>query len=263
MSSSALSQWSWLDPALRPASGGDATIPEREASPPNEPTGTDSPTAPTFNIESIKLLPGVLHCEIVGGIDGAPRVAQIYTLPERLPCPWPPMGPFAPVRLEDLQMVEVPLDVNLNAKEVSATDEGMKVVKWRAFEPQTKWFGTKPLSTSTNIATDVPVPVQDADQEQQKRVEEGDAKNERDVVDVATLEATVSAPSGKRSGGRKRSIKQVDGAGDVSEGRTKIKRTYVYDGVRASRIASTLLRNMLMFRIYRMLHIVPFVGISL
>ncbi|KAF7419714.1 hypothetical protein PC9H_002306 [Pleurotus ostreatus] len=228
MSSPALSQWSWLDPALRPASGGDATIPEREASPPNEPTGTDSP--PTFNVEIIKLLPGVLHCEIVGGIDGAPRVAQIYTLPERLPCPWPPMGPFAPVRLEDLQMVEVPLDVNLDSKEIPAPDEGVKVVRLRAFEAQTKSFGAKPLSTMTNIATGVPVPSQDANQEQQKRVEECDSENDRDVLDVAALEATVSVPSGKRSGGRKRSINQVGGARDVPEGRTKIKRTYLSDG---------------------------------
>ncbi|KDQ22544.1 hypothetical protein PLEOSDRAFT_171897 [Pleurotus ostreatus PC15] len=161
-------------------------------------------------------------------VGSRPRVAQISTLPDPLPCPWPPMGPFSPVGLQDLQMIQVPLDLILALQKVS---DGVKVLKWRAFEPQTKLFGSKPLSTTANIDAGAPALTQDAKQEQ--RTEEGNQENEEDVlgtVDITT-DATMSAPPKKSKGRRKRSIKEVDGAEELLKGSTKaLKRTYTRCG---------------------------------
>lgn len=229
MSSSMLYQWSWLDPTLRPASDEDTTTFGREASPPKEPSVADRPAAATLTIEDIEVLSGVLHCEIVDSVSGGRRVAQVYTLPDPLPCPWPPMGPFSTVRLEDLQMREVPLDVILDLKKVS---DGVEVLKWRAFEPQTKSFGAKPLSTTTNTDAGIPVLSQDAKQEQRLREgKQGDEDDVVDAVDIAT-NGTISAPSKNRTGGQKRAIEEVDGAAELPERRTKTaKRKYIHDVV--------------------------------
>ncbi|KAL4258986.1 hypothetical protein AB1N83_011059 [Pleurotus pulmonarius] len=227
MSSSTLSQWAWLDPALRPASDEEAPPCGRESSSPTDLTTTDRPAAVTLAPDDVKLLSGALHCEIVDGVDGGPRVAQIYTLPDPLPCPWPPMGPFSPVRLEDLRMTEVPLALILDLKQVS---EGVKVLKWRAFEPQTPSFGATPLSTTTNINAGIPAISQDAKREQhaQERKQEK-AGDVVDTVDIAS-DATISTPSKTHKGGRKRAIEGVYGAEELPEGRAKaLKRTYVHD----------------------------------
>ncbi len=219
MSASILSQWSWLDPALRPATSG------MESSSPTELTTADSPAAVTLAPDDVKLLSGALHCEIVEGADGGPRVAQIYTLPDPLPCPWPPMGPFSPVRLEDLRMTEVPLTLILDLKQVS---EGVKVLKWPAFEPQTTPSAVKPLSTTTNIEAGIPAISQDAKQRIKECVQEKD-EDVVDTVDIA-LDATTSAPSKTRKGGRKRAIEGVEGPEELPEGRTKaLKRTYIHE----------------------------------
>lgn len=227
MSSTTLSLWSWLDPALRPASDEEATTSGREPPSPPESTTADSRAAASLAIEDIKLLSGALHCEIIDGVNGGPRVAQIYTLPDPLPCPWPPMGPFSPVGLEDLQMIQVPLALILDLQKVS---DGVNVLKWRAFEPQTKLFGSKPLSTTANIDAGAPGLSQDAKQEQ--RIEEGNWENEDGIVDTVdiTTDAAMSAPPKKSKGGRKRSIKEVDGAEELLKGSTKaLKRTYIHD----------------------------------
>ncbi|KAJ8688864.1 hypothetical protein PTI98_012941 [Pleurotus ostreatus] len=240
------SQMSWLDPAL--LSDEDATpasTPQREVSPPisNERKNPDAPAVlARLNIDDIKRLPDVLFCDIVrGGPGGNQQVARIYMLPERLPCPWPPRGPFAPVTREDLQFVELPVDcdgavgvadalervgVDADASESDSDDTANVATefKWRAFEPQTRSFGAEPLYSTTDLSDAIVLAIgQDAQQGEQSGEEyEGDG-------DIAAAIPVQAAP---RESKRKRSRQDAGTDGKAK----RIKRTYAKgfdeDGVR-------------------------------
>lgn len=250
----AYSQMSWLDPALfSDEDTTPASTPQREVSPPisNEQKSPDAPAVlARLTIDDIKRLPDVLFCDIVrGGPGGNHQVARIYMLPEHLPCPWPPKGPFAPVTREDLQFVELPVgcddvvDIATDALErvdsyaatsASDSDDTANVAtefKWRAFEPQTRSFGAKPFYTTTNVAVAlVPSVSQDAKQNEQEGAEQSGEEHEGDG-DVATAIPVQSSPKESK---RKRSSRDVGTGGKAK----RLKRTYVkgHDekGVRAS-----------------------------
>ncbi|KAF9488245.1 hypothetical protein BDN71DRAFT_1436267 [Pleurotus eryngii] len=223
----ACSQMSWLDPALfSDEDASPASTPQREASPPisaNEPKNLAAPAVlAQLTIDDIKRLPDVLFCDIVRvGPSSNNQVARIYMLPEHLPCPWPPKGPFAPVTHEDLQVVDLPIDcdhlVDVAADSfervdvyavasASESDDAVGVAtefKWRAFEPQTRPFGAKPLCTTVDVA-----------------VAAQSGEEDKGNGGVAAAIPVLSTPKATK---RKRSSRDVGTDGEAK----RLKRTYI------------------------------------